>query len=268
MVPGDTGSIAAAAAATYEEDIDSEEERNWHDKIIRDKKRLHYQWNEEEHPGCQLSGFLLVERTPGNFHIQARSSNQEFDPSMTNVSHMVNSLTVGDPMVKALIDDTSTSSRVPDSVLPKFNPMDGNTYINYDFHESYHHYLKLVPTQVEGFQAGRRQLRMFQIMSNTQLSYYNESKIPEAKFQYDLSPIGVTYSTQRSKPWYEFITSCMAIIGGVFTVVGMFESTIQATITTIIKSRQRRASTNQNKPKHQAQQQESRQLHHNQYNHQ
>ena len=27
-------------------------------------------WKEEEHPGCQLSGFLFVDRVPGNFHIQ------------------------------------------------------------------------------------------------------------------------------------------------------------------------------------------------------
>jgi hypothetical protein len=207
--------------------LESDEEHKWHDKIVRDKKRLHYKWKEEEHPGCQLSGHLLVDRTPGNFHIQARSSNQEFAAHMTNVSHMVNSLTIGDPMVKHLLEQKKTET-VPPNVLAKVNPMDGNVYVNYDLHESYHHYLKLVSTQVEGFKTGRRQLRMFQIVENSQLSYYNTDTIPEAKFAYDLSPIAVGYRTSK-RQWYEYCTSIMAIVGGVFTVVGMIESSIQAT---------------------------------------
>ena len=35
--------------------------------------RMQREWNEEEHPGCQLSGYLMVDRAPGNFHIKARS---------------------------------------------------------------------------------------------------------------------------------------------------------------------------------------------------
>ena len=239
---------------------------------------MHYKWNEEQHQGCQLSGFLLVERSPGNFHIQARSSNQEFEASMTNVSHMVNSLTIGDPMVATFLNPeknfwnpgkgkgkkskSKAEMVVPPEVLPKINPMDGYAYVNEDLHESYHHYLKLVPTQVEGFSVGNRQLRMFQIMSNTQLSYYeNEQKIPEAKFQYDFSPIAVTYKSRRNRHWYQYITSIMAIIGGVFTVVGMFESTIQATISTIVRANQKRHA-NTKTTRQQAQQQESRQIHH------
>jgi hypothetical protein len=196
---------------------------------------LHYEWKEEEHPGCQLSGHLLVDRTPGNFHVQARSSNQEFAAHMTNVSHMVNSLTIGDPMVKHLLEQKKTQT-VPPNVLSKINPMDDNVYVNYDLHESYHHYLKLVSTRVEGFQTGRRQLRMFQLMVNSQLSYYTTETIPEAKFAYDLSPIAVAYSTS-SRRWYEYCTSIMAIVGGVFTVVGMIESSIQATVSSVNKRR-------------------------------
>lgn len=31
------------------------------------------EWKDEDHPGCQLSGYLMVDRVPGNFHIKARS---------------------------------------------------------------------------------------------------------------------------------------------------------------------------------------------------
>ena len=36
-------------------------------------KRMKAEWKAEQHPGCQLSGFLMVDRVPGNFQIKARS---------------------------------------------------------------------------------------------------------------------------------------------------------------------------------------------------
>lgn len=47
----------------------------------------------------------------------------------------------------------------------------------------------------------------------------------EAKFTYDLSPISVSYNL-KTRHWYDYFTSVMAIIGGTFTVVGMIESGI------------------------------------------
>ena len=51
--------------------------------------------NKDDHPGCLLSGFLLVNRVPGNFHIEARSKHHNLNPKMANLSHVVNSLTFG-----------------------------------------------------------------------------------------------------------------------------------------------------------------------------
>ena len=49
----------------------------------------------------------------------------------------------------------------------------------------------------------------------------------EAKFTYDLSPIAVSYEN-KYRAWYDYLTSLMAIIGGIFTVVGMLESGIHS----------------------------------------
>lgn len=51
-------------------------------------------------PGCLLTGFLLVNRVPGNFHIEARSKYHNLNPALTNVSHIVHDLTFGPPMTK------------------------------------------------------------------------------------------------------------------------------------------------------------------------
>lgn len=42
------------------------------DDAERERKRQLYQQDRPEHPGCQVSGHLMVNRVPGNFHIEAR----------------------------------------------------------------------------------------------------------------------------------------------------------------------------------------------------
>lgn len=217
----------------------SEEEKKWHDNVLRQqktKKTKEATWVEAEHPGCNLIGHLLLDRTPGNFHVLARSSNQEFAAHMTNVSHLVHSLYIGNSNVKRLSETGRGKSLLPKKVFDKISPMDGNAYITNDLHESYHHYLKLISTSVEGFKDGGVDAKLFQILENSQLAYYRNDMIPEAKFIYDLSPIAVSYRTQ-SRRWYDYCTSIMAIVGGVFTVVGMIESGIHVTVQAASKRR-------------------------------
>lgn len=57
----------------------------------------------------------------------------------------------------------------------------------------------------------------------------SELLIPAAKFSYDLSPIQIVV-TQRSKAFYHFITTTCAIIGGVFTVAGILDGLLHASL--------------------------------------
>lgn len=218
----------------------NEEEKNkatqrWHDRTLVAKRRLYHEWKDEEHPGCQLQGHLLLDRAPGNFHIQARSNQHDLAPQMTNVSHMINSLSIGDPM--AIIRIENGQAKVPAEVKSKITPLNGNAYVTENLHEAYHHYLKIVSTKIDGLKVGNRDLRVYQILPNSQLSLYRDDMVPEAKFVYDLSPIAVSYRKTKVH-WYDYCTSIMAIVGGVFTVVGMIESSIQSTMTAV-RSRRR-----------------------------
>jgi hypothetical protein len=223
-----------AARDRLHEESSSEEEKRWQDQMLKNKKRLHHEWVQEEHPGCQLAGHLLMDRAPGNFHILARSKHHDLAPQLTNVSHMVNELFVGDPTAKHWINEER--SVIPPDIKPKLSPLDGNVYRTLDLHESYHHHLKLITTKIDGMKIGSRELRSYQMLANSQLAFYSEDVTPEAKFAYDLSPISVTYSF-RTRRWYEYCTSIFAIIGGVFTVVGMIEASIHATVTTVRRRR-------------------------------
>lgn len=56
---------------------------------------------------------------------------------------------------------------------------------------------------------------------------------PTIWFRYDLTPITVKY-TEKRKPFYSFLTSVCAIIGGTFTVAGIIDS-ILFTMTELFK---------------------------------
>mmetsp|Transcript_27698 Transcript_27698/g.66745 ORF Transcript_27698/g.66745 Transcript_27698/m.66745 type:complete len:557 (+) Transcript_27698:179-1849(+) len=218
----------AARERSGDEVVSEEEAEAWRAHQQNSKKRTYYEWKEAEHPGCQLSGHLLLDRTPGNFHILARSKHHDLAPHLTNVSHMINSLSIGDPLAGTKIT-TGQQPGIPDDVKTKIYPMDGNVYTTHELHEAYHHYLKVVTTKVDGLTMGKRQLKAYQIIPSSQLAYYRSDMVPEAKFAYDLSPIAVSYR-RSSRHWYDYATQLLAIIGGVFTVVGMIESTIEATV--------------------------------------
>lgn len=73
------------------------------------------------------------------------------------------------------------SLMVPHDFESKISPMDGNVYITLDLHEAHHHYLKVVTTNVDGLKMGNRNLKAYQIIQSSQLSYYRTDIVPEAK---------------------------------------------------------------------------------------
>jgi len=208
---------------------ESAEEHEWAEKVKNRRKAsaASHNWVEKDHPGCQVSGYLLIDRVPGNFHIQARSPHHDMNPHMANLSHEVHELYVGEPAGKRFIDNGKVSA--PEPVKSKISPMNGNVYITQNLHEAYHHYLKVVTTNLEGLKMGAKRMKSYQIIQSSQLSYYRNDLVPEAKFILDLSPISVSYRT-TSRHWYDYITSLMAIVGGTFTVVGMLESSISTVV--------------------------------------
>ena len=153
-----------------------DEERALDDRAKRQREKLQRQWNDDEHPGCQLAGHLWLDRVPGNFHIQARSNHHDLVPHMTNVSHEIHSLSIGEPLVGKLIE--SGSVFLPKEVKEKLSPMNGNVYITRELHEAYHHYLKVITTNVDGLGMKGAKMKAYQILQNSQLAYYPTNVVP------------------------------------------------------------------------------------------
>ena len=164
----------------------------------------------------------------------ARSPHHDIAAHMTNVSHEVHHLSFGNPDAAKSIE--SGKFVTPPNFEKTLNPIDGNVYVNHNEHEAFHHYLKIVTTEFDDpYQdksrgMWRNDVKAYQILSSSQLSFYRNDIVPEAKFSYDPSPIAVYHRRYSKTRWYDYLTSLMAIIGGTFTVIGLIENTIHAAL--------------------------------------
>ncbi len=122
---------------------------------------------------------------------------------------------------------------IPDDYfsIESTHPMNGRTYLNTKLHQAFHHYIKVVSTNID-FASRKNSFEVFQMVQSAQIMQYGEEDIPEARFSYDISPMSVTVST-LNKQWYEFITSVCALVGGTFTIVGL----MSGFLSTIFKSK-------------------------------
>ena len=85
---------------------------------------------------------------------------------------------------------------------------------------TYVHYLKVVSKRYEGdYDEDEVHTYLYSAFSN---EHKEDDKYPSVMFQYDLSPMTVL-SKYHSQPFYHFITNFCAIIGGVFSIIGIID---------------------------------------------
>jgi len=160
--------------------------------------------------GCRVVGKLTVARVPGNFHIEAASEIHNIDSTLTNVSHLINSLYFGPKLEDSML------RRLPAEEADLIAPLDGKNYYVELFHKAPHHFLKVVTTE---YLYGRSdKVKSYQFTTSNHIAEYEEKNIPEAKFTYDISPVSVQIS-QRGRPWYDFLTNLLAITGGTYSFI-------------------------------------------------
>jgi thiol-disulfide isomerase/thioredoxin len=199
------------------------EDRGDSDAEIEKKRKLFSQ-SRPEHPSCQVSGHLMVNRVPGNFHIEAKSKNHNLNSAMTNLTHVVNHLSFGEPMDSQSYRTKRILKQVPED-HKQFNPMDDSQYLTKEFHQAYHHYIKVVSTHLNVGSSEANQMLTYQFLEQSQIVFYDVNNVPEARFSYDLSPMSVVVEKEGRK-WYDYLTSLCAIIGGTFTTLGLIDAVL------------------------------------------
>lgn len=163
--------------------------------------------------GCMIAGFVMVNRVPGSLIFTAHSEWHDFDPDSIDVSHVVHSFSFGNlaNVAPGLMKHMSTLDGIKSDPIKDVKRL------------QHHHYLKIVETWFN--YRNEDPLGAFQFTKHSHRYSLDEGSTPQAKFQYDISPMAVAVS-EESMATYQFITNACAIIGGVFTVLGLVDGVV------------------------------------------
>ncbi|XP_024971782.1 endoplasmic reticulum-Golgi intermediate compartment protein 3-like [Cynara cardunculus var. scolymus] len=173
---------------------------------------------DEEGEGCNIYGFLDVNKVAGNFHFAPGKSFQQanmhvhdllaFQKESFNVSHRINRLAYGDYFPGVV------------------NPLDGVRWTQQTPSGMYQYFLKVVPTVYTDVSEHRIQSNQFSVTEHFKGAEVGRLQtLPGVFFFYELSPIKVTFREEHVS-FFHFLTNVCAIVGGVFTVSGILDSFI------------------------------------------
>jgi len=172
----------------------------------------------EEKEGCEVMGYLEVNRVAGQFHVSPGKSLSMGGMSIQLAVHSANiNLT---HHIKRL----AFGENFPGSV----NPLDGEKR-SLPPGALHQYFLKVVPTTFSPLKGQSMSTNQYSVTESSMVDENGgqSGKPPGVYFTYELSPIRVTYEETRPSLG-EFLTSVCAIIGGVFSVSGIVHRLIIA----------------------------------------
>lgn len=220
-------------------------------KKREETKEFHDQLDENTFEGCNLVGTVEVNKVPGKVVLAAHSNEHNFDVHQVNTSHVIHHLAFRSTIDHTLPKNkeqhgraamhllrTRLSRRVfrekkaelqkrlarHKSSVPKFlHPMDNKRFASVEPSMIQEHYIKVVHTKMNLL--GWTPFDVYQMQVHSNALKAEENTVPTTKITYDVSPLNVVMREERRSA-AEFLTSLCAIIGGVFTVLGLFDSVV------------------------------------------
>ncbi|XP_008804334.2 endoplasmic reticulum-Golgi intermediate compartment protein 3-like isoform X1 [Phoenix dactylifera] len=172
---------------------------------------------EEEGEGCNIHGFLDVNKVAGNFHfVPGKSFHKSnihvhdlltFQAESYDISHKINKLSFGKEFPGVI------------------NPLDGAQWTRQASSGMYQYFIKVVPTIYTDIRGRKIHSNQFSVTEHFKDGNVYPKPPPGVFFFYDFSPIKVIF-TEENKSLLHFLTNLCAIVGGVFTVSGIIDAFI------------------------------------------
>ena len=215
--------------------------------------------------GCNLKGTLNVSKVAGDFHITLGKNRMQGDhiqysfslkEAMTfNSSHVINHLSFGEvfPGMVNTLDETSMVNTGEDDGSDGRDPArDGKArrpalmgVVNGHLERlpdlkacQFKYYLKVVPSIYHHLDGRRVQSNQFSHTAHRLPIDLARGKFvhPGVFFKYDFHPL-VIESTETRPSFFSFVTRLCAILGGVYTVAGMFTSVTASTAEVLLSDK-------------------------------
>jgi len=180
--------------------------------------------------GCQLTGWLHISRVPGSFRISAQSDSHSFNTRVMNVSHHVDRLLFG------YLEEAPLRLHK----LVNIEERSSLYQVSFMMHQelaTLKHYLKVVPFHHHALNGDVTKTYMYKANYNEyrprKLEWYegkadahvDTQLVPNAVFHYDISPVKVVV-VEETQSFASFVTKICAVIGGIYTVVGLLDNII------------------------------------------
>ena len=175
----------------------------------------------KEGEGCRVSGFMMVNKVAGNFHIamgetHARGAGHihQFNPgaiSRFNVTHTIHTLSFGEPFPG------------------QQNPLDKTIQTPKEGAGVYMYYIKVVPTVFIPRRGQNVTTNQYSVTTQYRpaiIDGMRQNVLPGLFFVYDFSPFMVTVNDMKTTSFWQLLTSLCAILGGVITAARLIDTIV------------------------------------------
>lgn len=217
--------------------------------VIREQTaEFHANLDTETHEGCNIVGSVEVQKVPGKLVFAAHSNYLDFDIKSVNTSHTIQHLSfrsvnpkapehkghgaVSEQLLRVRLSHRKWEDKKrllrnrlsmhKNNVLRYLWPLDKKKFVSAEPHQISEHYVKVVHSRMNLLSYPEFSVYQMQVHSN---AYPEEGQLPTTKISYDVSPLNV-HLTESRRSTAEFLTGLCAIIGGVFTVIGLLDSVL------------------------------------------
>uniref|UniRef100_A0A8C8TDV8 Endoplasmic reticulum-Golgi intermediate compartment protein n=1 Tax=Peromyscus maniculatus bairdii TaxID=230844 RepID=A0A8C8TDV8_PERMB len=185
---------------------------------------------EQKNEGCQVYGFLEVNKVAGNFHFAPGKSFQQSHVHVHAVEiHDLQSFGLDNTLVFLQINMThyikhlSFGEDYPGIV----NPLDHTNVTAPQASMMFQYFVKVVPTVYMKVDGEVLRTNQFSVTRHEKVAngLLGDQGLPGVFVLYELSPMMVKL-TEKHRSFTHFLTGVCAIIGGMFTVAGLIDSLI------------------------------------------
>ncbi|KAM9585600.1 endoplasmic reticulum-Golgi intermediate compartment protein 3-like isoform 1-T1 [Morphnus guianensis] len=167
---------------------------------------------EQKNEGCQVYGFLEVNKVAGNFHFAPGKS---FQQSHVHV-HDLQSFGLDNINMTHYIKHLSFGRDYPGIV----NPLDGTDVAAQQASMMFQYFVKVVPTVYMKVDGEVVRTNQFSVTRHEKIAngLLGDQGLPGVFVLYELSPMMVKL-TEKHRSFTHFLTGVCAIVGGIFTAV-------------------------------------------------
>ncbi|XP_045151453.1 endoplasmic reticulum-Golgi intermediate compartment protein 3 [Echinops telfairi] len=179
---------------------------------------------EQKNEGCQVYGFLEVNKVAGNFHFAPGKSFQQSHVHVHAVEiHDLQSFGLDNINMTHYIRHLSFGEDYPGIV----NPLDHTNVTAPQASMMFQYFVKVVPTVYMKVDGEMLRTNQFSVTRHEKVAngLMGDQGLPGVFVLYELSPMMVKL-TEKHRSFTHFLTGVCAIIGGMFTVAGLIDSLI------------------------------------------